>query len=44
VGFPSAKDAPVQIRALLDDRVEAVSSEDMTVYERVLDVVKSYEL
>ncbi len=41
--LPSAEDALAEIRALLDDRVEVEGSEDMTVYERVLDVVKAYE-
>jgi hypothetical protein len=44
MGLPSAEDALAQIRALLDDRVEVEGSEDMTVYERVLDVVQAYEL
>jgi hypothetical protein len=42
--LPSAEDALAQIRALLDDRVEVEGSEDMTVYERVLDVMLAYEL
>jgi len=41
---PSAEDALAAIGALLDDRVEVESSEGMTLYERVLDLVKSYEL
>ena len=39
----SAEAALAEIKALLDDRVEVEGSEDMTLYERVLDVVKAYE-
>jgi hypothetical protein len=40
---PSSEDVLAEIKALLDDRVEVEGSEDMTLYERVLDVVKAYE-
>jgi len=30
------------IRALLNDRVEVDDSEDMTVYDRILDAAKAY--
>jgi hypothetical protein len=39
----SAEEALAEIRALLDDRVEVEGSDDLTLYERVLDVVASYE-
>jgi hypothetical protein len=44
MAVPSAEDALAEIRALLDDRVEVEGSQDMTLYERVFDVVKAYEL
>jgi hypothetical protein len=44
MAIPSAEDALAEIRALLDDRVEVEGSQDMTLYERVLDVVKAHEL
>jgi hypothetical protein len=40
----SADDELAEIRALLDDRVEVEGAQDMTLYQRVLDVVKSYEI
>ncbi len=43
MGLSSAEDAFAEIRALLDERVEVKGAEDMTVYERVLDLVKSHE-
>jgi hypothetical protein len=41
---PSAEDSLAAIGALLDDRVEVESPEGRTLYERVLELVKSYEL
>jgi hypothetical protein len=40
---PSADEELAQIKALLDARVKVQGSEDMTIYQRVLDVIESYE-
>ncbi|GEM_PF-7051270 len=41
---PSAEAVIAEIGALLDDRVEVDGSEDLTLYQRVLDLVEAYEL
>lgn len=43
MAVPPSEDALAEIRALLDDRVEVEGSQDMTQYERVLDVAKAHE-